>query len=211
VDAEKAPIIKRIFELYGTGRYSLATLRTEILKDTGVRIARSYLEKILKNRFYIGQFNWQGIEYQGTHAPIIEATAFQRVQDVFTGLNKPKYRKHNFAFAGLLTCSHDGCTVTTEFHKNKYIYYRCSQGRGKCELPYMREQNVSDQLGDVLKNIYVPDEVVRMIVGSMQSDQDRVEIERVQQLNAINQRLATLRTRMDQMYEDKLVLCPGNT
>jgi hypothetical protein len=45
---------------------------------------------------------------------------------------------------------------------------------------------------------------VRKIVASLESDQDRVETERVQQLNAINQRLATLRTRMDKMYEDKL-------
>ena len=104
----------------------------------------------------------------------------------------------------MLTCSHDGCTVTTEFHKNKYVYYRCSQGRGKCDLPYMPEQEVSNRLADVFKNIYVPDEVVRKIVASMQSDQDRVETERLQQSNAVNQRLATLRTRMDQMYEDKL-------
>jgi DNA invertase Pin-like site-specific DNA recombinase len=87
VDPEKAPVVKRIFDLYGTGRYSLTTLRKAILTETGVRIARAYLETVLKNRFYIGYFTWQGIEYKGTHSPLIGVTAFQRVQDVFTGRN----------------------------------------------------------------------------------------------------------------------------
>jgi len=35
-------------------------------------------------------------------------------------------------------------------------YYRCSHGRGKCSLPYMREQEVSDGMGEVLKDIMFP-------------------------------------------------------
>jgi hypothetical protein len=126
------------------------------------------------------------------------------VQAVFAGRSKPKYRKDNFAFAGLLRCAHDGCTVTSELQKGKYVYYRCSQGRGKCALPYMREQDVSDRLGDLLKGIYVPETVARTIVGSLQADNTRAESARQQRINDVRQRLTALRTRMDQMYEDKL-------
>jgi hypothetical protein len=115
------------------------------------RLIAHILETILKSTFYIGRFVWRGIEYKGTHAPLISPELFERVQRAFARRNKPKYRKHNFAFAGLLKCAHDGCTVTTELQKNRYIYYRCSQGRGKCSLPYMREQDVSDHLGELLK------------------------------------------------------------
>ena len=44
--------------------------------------------------------------------------------------------------------------MTAEKQKGKYVYYRCSHGRGKCSLPYMREQEVSDRIGDVLNDIY---------------------------------------------------------
>src|ERR1700758_375162 len=126
-----APVLRKIFEMYASGQYSLTTLREALLKTLGVRINRSYLETILKNPFYIGRFVWQGIEYKGPHEPLISLELFQRVQDTFAGRNKPKYRRHDFAFAGLLTCAHDGCTVTTELQKRKYVYYRCSHGRGK--------------------------------------------------------------------------------
>ncbi len=94
--------------------------------------------------------------------------------------------------------------MTTELQKHKYIYYRCSYGRGKCDLPYMREQDVSDRLGDVLKNIYVPEAVVSAIVHSLESGQETSEAKRREQLVAVRQRLAALQTRMDQMYDDKL-------
>jgi hypothetical protein len=94
--------------------------------------------------------------------------------------------------------------VTAELQKEKYVYYRCSNGRGKCSLPYIREQDLSDRLGDVLKDIYVPETVARTIVGSVRADSDRAEASRQQRIAEVQQRLAALRTRMDQMYEDKL-------
>jgi hypothetical protein len=204
VDPERAPMVRRIFELYATGEHSLLTLRKAALNELGLRLARSYFETILKNRFYLGYFVWQGVEYKGTHEPIISGQVFDRVQDVFAGRNKPKHRKHAFAFAGLLKCAHDGCTVTAERQKGKYIYYRCSHGRGKCSLPYMREQEVSDRMGEVLKDIYVPETVAATIVASLSSDSARADAERQKRLDATQQRLAGLRTRIDQMYEDKL-------
>ena len=157
MDPERAPIVRRIFELYATGEHSLITLRKTVLHEFGLRLARSYFDTILKNKFYLGYFVWQGIEYKGSHEPLIAAHLFDQVQDVFSGRNKAKHRKHVFAFAGLLKCAHDGCTVTAELQKGKYVYYRCSHGRGKCSLPYMREQEVSDRMGEVLKGIYVPE------------------------------------------------------
>jgi site-specific DNA recombinase len=204
VDPERAPMVKRIFELYASGEHSLLTLRSAVLNEIGLRLSRSYFETILKNRFYLGYFVWQGVEYKGTHQSLISGHLFDRVQDVIAGRNKPKHRKHAFAFAGLLRCAHDGCTVTAELQKGKYVYYRCSHGRGKCALPYMREQEVSDRMGELLKDIYVPEMVAHTIVDSLQSDSADAEAERQKRIAGTQQRLVALRARIDQMYEDKL-------
>lgn len=204
VDPKRALVLKRVFDLYGSGQHSLTSLRKALLEETGTRINRAYLETILKSRFYLGYFLWQGVEYKGTHIPLIDSASFDRVQAVFAGRHKPRYRKHDFAFGGLLRCSHDGCTVTAEHHKSKYTYYRCSFGRGRCDLPYMPESKVSERLGEVLRSIYVPKEIAKAIVSSLESDQTGAEAQRQQELAAAKQRLAALRTRMDQMYEDKL-------
>ena len=59
-------------------------------------------------------------------------------------------------------------------------------------------------MGEVLKDIYVPEVVAETIIASLNSDRVRAESERQKRLDATQQRLAALRTRMDQMYEDKL-------
>src|SRR5262249_47953753 len=154
-----------------------------VIDQFGIRLSRAYFERMLKNRFYLGYFTWQGIEYKGKHAPIIPGDLFIRVQDVFSGHNKPKYRKHHFAFGSLLRCSYDGCVVTAELQKGKYVYYRCSHGRGACALPYMREQDVADRLGELLKGIYVPEGIARQIVDSLQAENTRVEANRKQRIS----------------------------
>ena len=54
LDPERAPIVKRIFELYASGEYSLITLRKAAPNEFGLRLSRSYYETVLKNRFYLG-------------------------------------------------------------------------------------------------------------------------------------------------------------
>jgi hypothetical protein len=100
--------VKRIFELYASGAHSLVTLRKAVLNELGTKLSRAYFETLLKNRFYLGYFIRQGIEYKGQHVALISADLFAKAQAAFARRNKPKYRKHDFAFAGLLSCAHDG-------------------------------------------------------------------------------------------------------
>ena len=110
-----------------------------------MKLAKGYLERLLKNPFYKGQFIWEDKLYSGTQTPLVSAELFDRVQAVFRGRNKPKYRKHDFAFAGLLRCAYDNCMVTAEIQKNRYTYYRCTGFRGKCALPYFREDELASR------------------------------------------------------------------
>ena len=86
------------------------------------------------------------------------------------GHNKPKYSKRDIAFRGLLTCAHDHCVVTAEVKKEKYVYYRCSGGRGPCDLPRFREQEVAEKLGDVLKHVTIPPEIAKQIEEELKDD-----------------------------------------
>src|SRR5438270_6658792 len=56
IDPKRAPILRRIFELYATGSYSLTTLRKAIFEESGIKINRAHWEVMLNSTFYIGRF-----------------------------------------------------------------------------------------------------------------------------------------------------------
>jgi len=147
---------------------------------------------------------WDGKTYQGKHAPLITNDLFQAVQDVFRGHNHSKYRKHDFAFGGLLRCAYDDCRVTAERKKDRYVYYRCTGHRGKCDLPRFREADLALRLGQLLQDIYVPDNVLQSLQSAFKEDHCRTETWRRQERERLQRRLAGVRSRMDQAYLDKL-------
>ena len=203
-------ILKRLllsgacFELYATGKYSLRKLGQAISDETGLRHPKSYLERILKNPFYTGLFVWEGKTYQGTHTPLISGQLFETVQEVFHGHNKAKYRSHEFPYSGLLRCAYDDCSVTAEIKKGRYVYYHCTGYRGKCELPYFRQEELGNRLGQILKNIHIPDEVLGPLEKALLEDTGHREEEKKHDLERLEQRLAVVRRRLDQVYADKL-------
>jgi len=204
IDPQKAPIARRMFELYASGQYSLTTLRKALKAEFGVNVGKSHLERSLKNSFYKGQFWWEERLYSGTHAPLVSVQMFDQVQAVFRSHNKPKYRKHEFPYRGLLTCAYDNCLVTAETKKERYTYYRCTGYRGKCRLPYFREDELGNRLGQILKDIHIPDNILEQLQNSLLNDRSRGEAIRRQQGERLTSRLALVQHRLDQAYQDKL-------
>jgi hypothetical protein len=47
------------------------------------------------------------------------------------------------------------------------VYYRCTGHRGKCELPRFRQQDLAARLGEPLKGLQVPPEIVAQIVETL--------------------------------------------
>jgi site-specific DNA recombinase len=204
IDPARAPIAQRLFDLYGSGRHSLLTLRNAIRTEFGVAYPNGYLQRLLKNPFYVGLFVWGGKVYPGTHQPLISRAVFDRVQDVLHGRNRGKLAKKGFAFSGLLQCAYDNCAVTAEIKKGKYTYYHCTGYRGKCELPYFREEEIAKRLGEPLRNIRIPDPVLAQLEDSLLADRDREQEVRQEKINRLQQRLTTVRRRLDRAYLDKL-------
>ena len=204
IHPEKAEIARHVFEMYATGRYSLLALSKEVRHVWGTSISKTNLHKMLTNPFYIGQFEWGGHTYQGTQSPIITPDLYMQAQSVLQGHNRPKYRKHDIAFRGLLTCAHDHCTVTGEIKKNKYVYYRCSHGRGPCELPRFREQEIVEKLGHVLRDVSIPPKVARDIEKALQSEHVGQEDQAARERARLARELDALHRRMDAAYTDKL-------
>ena len=208
-DEAKAPLIKRLFEYYATGRYSLAGVRDAIALDglvgsTGRKLSKSKIDSILRCPFYYGEMIWSGKRYRGIHEPIISRELFDNVQRVLNGGTWARSRAHEFAFKGLLRCGKCGCAIVGEVKKSKYIYYHCTSARGKCNQPYIREEQLSDALGEVLRSIEVMPNMVQEIVDAVRSYHAKEQEFTESEQNRLQMRQEGLQRRLDKAYEDRL-------
>jgi DNA invertase Pin-like site-specific DNA recombinase len=204
IHPEKSCIATRVFEMYASGRYSLSALSKELKRQTGTSISKANLHKMLTNRFYAGEFTWSGQTYRGTQPLFILPELYEQAHSALSRHNKPKYRKHEIAFRGMLTCAHDDCTITAELKKNKYVYYRCTGHKGKCALPRFREQEITERLGQLLRDISIPEEVAQSIDSSLARLHVQAQSQVAQERTRLERELATVQSRMDATYSDKL-------
>ena len=203
-DPDTFEIVKLIFSSYVCGTYTLTTLAKYIRLRTGVKISRANVYRVLKNRFYIGFIVWGGQTYVGRQTLFIDRQTFDEAQAVLTGHNRPKYSKRDVAFRGLLNCAYDGCMLTGDVQKEKYVYYRCTGYRGRCALPRFREEDIALRLGEPLKGLQVPSEVVTQIVDALRDDERQSSTKVSAELSRLQGRLTSIRNRMDAAYVDKL-------
>lgn len=139
VEPEVGPLVALLFEWFATGRYSLTqiTKKAQLAGLKGRRnsrpIAASTVQKVLRNRFYTGAFDWVGVTYAGVHEPLVSSELWDVVQETLDGraVWNARADPHEFPFTGLIKCGHCGCAIVAEIKKARYIYYHCTGYRGK--------------------------------------------------------------------------------
>lgn len=210
VDHEKAPFVVRMFELAATGHCSLTEIRKQVLHggleyhSSKVRLAKSHVSRILANPFYTGTFQWNGELYQGKHTPLISQDLFDRVQAVLGNRQKPKYRKHAFAYGGLLLCGKCGCMVTAEMKKGRYTYYHCTQSQKRCDELYYREEDLAPQFDTLVQGITIDPSMRDWLMKALkESHQDETAFH-TDALARLHAELKRIKNRLDQLYLDKL-------
>ena len=177
IDEDKAPFIKRVFELYSTGECSLEDIRNKInplgltgRKDKSLSI--SQYQTMLKNPLYYGVFRYKGEVYEGTHQPIITKKLFDRCQGVMRlrGKHKePQIKK--FVFRGLMKCGECGRSITAELQKD-HIYYRCTKRLTNCKQKYVREEELAAQITKFIQKVSLSDEWTKWIIEELERDRN---------------------------------------
>jgi site-specific DNA recombinase len=148
-----APLVRKAFEYYASGEYSLARLTKQMAEEglvgrlTGKPLSKSILhDRVLANPFYYGAFRYRGELHTGRHEPLVSLELWERVQAILHGKSRPKRYRHEFRFGGLLRCTRCACAVVGEIKRGRYIYYRCSHRRGPCSERYLREETLNELL-----------------------------------------------------------------
>jgi DNA invertase Pin-like site-specific DNA recombinase len=211
-EPETAPLIKRMFEWYATGLYSLKEV-TRLARDASLRfrtskapLPKATIHAILRHRIYTGDFDWKGKTYRGSHEPIVRRELWDRVQRVLDQRYVGRHRKakHDFPFSRLINCGHCGCALVGEIKKGRYVYYHCTGYKGKCPEPYVREEVLEERFSDLLKRLAFDEEVLDWVTEALrQSHKDETHFHD-QALARLQTEYGKLQNRLDAMYVDKL-------
>lgn len=209
-EADSASVIMDLFEHFRTGRYSVKSLAAEFRlagrQLRGRRLHPSLLHQILRKRLYMGDFDWDGTTYRGTHEPLVTSECWQQVQGLLDARaeNKTRKVKHDFPYHGLIHCGHCGCLLVGEIKKGRYVYYHCTGNRGKCPEPYTRQELLAGEFTGVLQEIVIPPAILEWLAGAVRSADQTEQAVREQTIKRLQGDYERIKTRIEMMYLDKL-------
>lgn len=209
VDEQKAPLVRKMFELYATGSYTTKSLVEKMYKD-GLRtqmtnkLVKSRLHDHLKNPFYYGKMLWHGELHDGKHEPLISKETFDKVQLILNCKTTPRLKKHSYLFRGLMKCFGCDCMITWEAQKG-IVYGHCNHYRDCEQERWSRQDEIESQLIQKFEALQVKNlrlmEWIRKALKDSHQDKIAYHENAISSLNAKQQQI---HKRLSRIYDDKI-------
>lgn len=171
VDDTRAPLVTWAFNAYATGEHSVRTLTKELVRRglTTVPTARlvekpveiRHVHSMLTNIYYTGITTFKGVEYPGSHTPLIDRETFEKVQTILKEkINGERSIKHDHYLKSTMYCGHCGFRMVVQVVKNRhgetYPYYSCLGRHSKrtdCTLRSIQIEHAEDLIQDLYDRI----------------------------------------------------------
>lgn len=216
IDEERAPFVKLAFELYAAGKHSVDDIVSE-LADRGLTtrptasraagpVVSSTVQRILRDRYYLGEIDYKGETFDGRHKPLIEAELFDQVQTLLDARNKTGERriKNDHYLKGTIWCGR--CRLedqairrmiiqrATGRHGGEYAYFFCRGVQEHlCDAPYSNMERVERAIEAHYKTIQLSPEFITAVRSHLEeavADKARAQQLLQQQLQAQLRQLA---------------------
>jgi site-specific DNA recombinase len=205
IDPVKGPLVRKGFELYSTGRFSLEGLGDELYRlglrnHNGGRVTRNGLSTFLNNSFYIGinHIRKTNETFAGIHAPLIGKTLFDRVQSVLKGKVNAKTQRHVFQFRRMLTCAQCGYSLVGELQKG-HVYYRChSKG---CRQASLREETLERGVKELLQRLCFSDKEKDYFHQKIMAMREKWADHRDEEIRSARLRVDTVKDRLNRLTD----------
>lgn len=216
LDPERAHWVRRIKELSAVGLYSLDKIRCLLVEEGYPRshyIHRNLVERIIRNPIYAGRYEWpkgSGTLIRGKHEPIVSWDEHEAAVRGLERLNRPRYRKWDFPFSGILRCGlcEGKRAITFEIKKGRFVYGHCAgvqDGRRYCpDSEYVRQEAIEEQLVGGLTAAKITPEIGEMILSELAKDSADATMAKETQRALIRQEIGRIKSRIEQAYRDKL-------
>jgi site-specific DNA recombinase len=212
-DRERAPLIKKAFELYATGLYT----RPQVLKMVhalglrtrkGKMVTLQTFEGILRNSLYTGEMHAKFLDKpeRGSYEPIIEKLLFDQVQEIISGKKNtvtPYQRNHpDFPLRQFIKCGECARPLTASWSKGrtqKYPYYRCPNAN--CKAVNTRKQEVEGKFITLLERLTPKAPYLELFKAIVLDRWKEIQAEAVLASRKLEHSLQELKARRDKLIE----------
>jgi site-specific DNA recombinase len=209
LDPDRACIIRRLFEEYSKGLYSLTELLLmadswNLKTRAGQKLKLSTLHTLLQNPFYYGEMIIKGEVHQHQYLPIISRELFEQCKMVRLGKTVhriPSTPDKHFIFRGLITCAVTGQTVVTDIKKGKYKYLICADPENPKKKKWVPEKDIIEQVQKAIKQIYIPDEIVPQLLDGMRSMFESQKAQQNQTTGELKRQITIVQGKLDKLTD----------
>ncbi len=187
IDPESSQTVQIIFDRYIKGESNAAIC--ELLNARGLRTAqgkpfnKNSINRIIKNRKYIGEYKYHDIVIEGGMPAIISNETFcpaQAEMERRRTRKKPKSPKAEYLLAGRLFCGHcktpmQGVSGTGK-SGNKWYYYYCANTRGKvktCDKKQVSRDRLEREVVDLTVKYILQVNVLADLAKKVHAAQER--------------------------------------
>ena len=171
LDAERAPLVARAFQLYAKGDKTVQQVADQLAaeglttaptpKIPSKAITQPTLNKVLTNPYYKGMMRYNGALYEGSHERLVDTHTWEQVQNILkSNLQGERTRQHPHFLKSTVWCGSCGGRLLVQVSKNKmgnhYHYFMCSNRHGRrngCKQRSVQSDEVERQIEEYYNTI----------------------------------------------------------
>jgi len=209
-DSSTKESMKVLFKLYLKPDQSIASITREmermgVVSRSGRPYAKSHVQKILMNPFYIGINHFMEKDHPGAQEQLISKELFDAVQ---TKMHKGRpviQARHEVVFRNFFTCENCGKAFSWQLQKGSY-YGSCQRRIEACRgKKYLREDNVDGLFRDMLRELVCPSpEVIAWTMQELKENHQNQANNRDETIAALRLKIERISRMDEELYDDKL-------
>lgn len=218
LDESRAPLVRKLFEEYATGQFTLGEMVSKGKKWglTNARrkkepLALSQMHKLLQNPFYYGEMEIKGRRYPHAYPPIVTKELFDACQAVRLGWHRKPfaYAEKEYALRGLITCAVSGRTVTADTKtktyrsgkKGEFTYLICRNPQNPDKKMWIREADVLAEIEQVFKDMAPDTDMFEDVVEYARRTCETEKVFHKRQMDELGKEYAALQGKLDKLMD----------
>jgi site-specific DNA recombinase len=193
-DEREAAVVRRIFELYASGRLGTAAIARTLTAEQAPSPPRGWqpavVQWLLENDAYLGRVHLRGQSFPGLHEPLVDELTFARAQRLLHERGEDCAKRRNnpsdYLLSGLLRCGR--CRrayvgMSAKGNGGHYHYYawsgRQKLGRRGCDGERIPRDKLEEAVLHQLADLYRDGALMRRALAEAerQGQQDRPALE----------------------------------